>query len=341
MNDTMIKISQPDTQEVPRPRFGTAHVWVESPLQLLSAVETHAAGLLGDEVRIIPRRGMPLEATTGALLRNSPAGLHFMPAAKRPPQPSSARDRYVTGDAYSGRIQRTMLTGVKAKEIVIIDDGLATLALIRQLVSEEPTAVVRARAKNTAARVGLGLAMWHRLRGLAREGRLLIVSALQVEPEIRKRMDALGIKFAQHRFEWLATQPVAERFTEATLLIGSAMAADGIIHAAPYLQWIRSIAAEGPVAFFPHRRETPQILEELQQIPNVVLKEHTIPIEMRLRDLRPGQEIRALPSTVIPSLRLLLGNEARNLYAQPVPGHWWTPSTSQDLRDHLSSSLRV
>ncbi len=341
MNDTMMKISQPESQEVPRPRFGAAHVWVESPLQLLSAVETHAAGLLGNEVYVIPRRGMPLEATTKALLKNSPAGLHFMPAAKRPPQPNSSRERYVTGDAYSGRIQRTLLTGVKAKEIVIIDDGLATLALIRQLVSAEPTPLIRARAKNTPARHALGLAMWHRLRSLAREGRLLVVSALQVDAQLKNRMEELGIKFAQHRFEWLATQPVAERFTEPTLLIGSAMAADKIIHAEPYLQWIRSIAAEGPVAYFPHRRETEQILSELRQMPNVILKQHTIPIEMRLRDLRPGQEIRALPSTVIPSLRLLLGNEARSLYAQPVPDHWWTSDTSQDLRDHLSSSLKV
>lgn len=341
MIDTMMKISPPETQEVPRPRFGVAQVWVESPLQLLSAVETHAAGLLGDQVRIIPREGMPLAATTKALLKNSPTGLTFMPAAKRPPQPNSARERYVTGDAYSGRVQRSLLTGVKAKEIIIIDDGLATLALIRQLVSTEPTALIRARAKNTPARHALGLATWHRLRTLAKEGRLLIVSALQVEPQIKQRMQELGIKFAQHRFEWLATQPVAERFTEPTLLIGSAMAADSIIHPAPYLAWIRSIAAEGPVAYFPHRRETPELLAELQQIPQLILKEHTIPIEMRLRDLRPGQEIRALPSTVIPSLRLLLGNEARSLYAQPVPEHWWTAETSQELRDHLSSSLKV
>ncbi len=341
MTLTMMKLTQHDTHEVPRPRFGTAHVWVESPLQLLSAVETHAAGLLGTDIRVIPRLGMPLEATTQALLNHAPAGVHFEPAARKPPQPKSSSDRYVTGDAYSGKVQRSLLAGVKAKEIIIIDDGLATLALIKQLISDSPTPLVRARAKNSAARIAMGLATWHRLRQLAREDRLLIVSALMVDAETRAKMADLGIKFAQHKFEWLATQPVAESFTEPTLLIGSAMVADQLIHEQPYLQWIEEISADGPVAYFPHRRETPELLEKISKIDQVILKEHTVPIEMRLRVLRPGQEIRALPSTVIPSLRLLLGPDARYLYPQAVPEHWWTDGTDIELREHLSSSLKV
>ncbi|WP_313812499.1 hypothetical protein [Glutamicibacter sp.] len=336
-----MKLTGPNTREVPRPRFGTAQVWVESPLQLLSAVETHAAGLLGHDVRIIPRQGMPLEATTQALLTNAPAGVRFLPAARKPPAPNSAADRFVTGDAYSGKVQRALLAGVKAKEIIIIDDGMATLALIKQLTATDPTPLVRARAKNSAARTAMGLAMWHRLRQLARDSRLLIVSALLVDDATQQRMEELGIKFAQHKFEWLATQPVAERFTEPTLLIGSAMVADGLIHEEPYLQWVASIAADGPVAYFPHRRENGQLLEKLGRIKNVVPMKHTVPIEMRLRALRPGQEIRALPSTVIPSLRLLLGHDARQLYPQAVPESWWTDSTPQSLREHLSSSLKV
>ncbi|MDR4534933.1 hypothetical protein [Glutamicibacter sp. PS] len=330
-----------DTGQVSRPRFGTARVWVESPLQLLSAVETHAAGLLGSDVHIVPRLGMPLQATTGAMLDSAPAGVSFQPAAKRPPMPKSAKERWVVGDAYSGKVQRALLGGVRAKEIIVIDDGLATLSLIAQLTQRSPTPLVRARAKQSAARTSLGLAMWRKMRALARESRLLIVSALQVPQEQRERMDELGIKFAQHKFEWLATQPVAERFAEPTLLIGSAMVADGLIHAEPYLAWVKSLAADGPLAYFPHRRETPQFLQLLDALENVHLKTHTVPIEMRLRDLRPGQEIRALPSTVIPSLRLLLGNEARSLYPLPVPEHWWTDTTSQQLREHLSRSLEV
>ncbi|GAA1405633.1 hypothetical protein AUR04nite_15760 [Glutamicibacter uratoxydans] len=340
-SSSIMKLTGHNTREVPRPRFGTAQVWVESPLQLLSAVETHAAGLLGHDVRIIPRQGMPLEATTQALLANAPAGVSFLPPARKPPAPKNSADRFVVGDAYSGKVQRALLAGIKAKEVIIIDDGMATLALIKQLTAMDPTALVRARAKNSAARTAMGLAMWHRLRQLARESRLLIVSALLVDEPTQQRMEEVGIKFAQHKFEWLATQPVAERFTEPTLLIGSAMVADGLIHEQPYLEWIASIAEDGPVAYFPHRRENGQLLEKIGRIENLVAMQHTVPIEMRLRALRPGQEIRALPSTVIPSLRLLLGHDAKALYPQPVPDSWWTDSTPHALREHLSSSLKV
>jgi len=327
--------------EVARPRFGSSRVWVESPLQLLSAVETHAAGLLGTRTRIVPREKMPLAATTRALLASAPTGLTICAPARRPPAPMGAEERWVTGDAYSGRVQRTLLGPIQAREIVIIDDGMATLALINQLVSEEPTPIVRERVANSKSRKALGLALWYRLRFMARDQRLLIVSALEVSRPIRERMHELGIKFAQHKFEWLATQPVAEKFQEPTLVIGSAMSADGLIHPEAYLDWLTRLSEDGPLAYFPHRREQPRMLERIGQLPNVTLKEHTIPIEMRLRSLKPGQQIRALPSTVIPSLRLLLGEDQTRILPKSVPDSWWTDSTSAAVREHLSSSLKV
>lgn len=327
--------------EVTRPRFGGSRVWVESPLQLLSAVETHAAGLLGTSTLIVPRRNMPLAATTKALLEAAPAGLSISEPARKPPASVGNDDRWVTGDAYSGRVQRVLLGPVQAKEVVIIDDGMATLALIRQLISDDPTPIVRGRVKNSASRKALGLALWYRLRFMARDQRLLIVSALDVGQEMRTKMHQLGIKFAQHSFEWLAGQPVEEKFLEPTLVIGSAMSADGLIHQQPYLKWLKTLSEDGPFAYFPHRREEAQALKQISKLPNVHMKEHTVPIEMRLRALTPGQQIRSLPSTVIPSLRLLLGKEQNQIFPKPVPADWWTDTTSLEVREHLSSSLKV
>lgn len=337
----MKKIVYRPQAEVSRPRFGHCRVWVESPLQLLSAVETHAAGLLGSNTRIVPRQNMPLEATTKALLQAAPRGLAIAEPSRNPPAPLSTDERWVTGDAYSGRVQRALLGPVQSREVVIIDDGLATLALIRQLTSQDPVPLVRERVENSAGRRALGLALWYRLRFMARDQRLLIVSALDVDEPTRERMEQLGIKFAQHRFEWLTAQPVAESFAEPTLVIGSAMSTDGLIHPDPYLEWLRDVAQDGPLAYFPHRRETPHLLELIDRIPNVRLKEHTIPIEMRLRRLRSGQLIRSLPSTVVPSLRLLLGTQRHQVIPQAVPEHWWTAATSRQLREHLSNSLKV
>ncbi|WP_431710693.1 hypothetical protein [Glutamicibacter uratoxydans] len=327
--------------EVARPRFGSSKVWVESPLQLLSAVETHAAGLLGTDTLIVPRRNMPLAATTEALLEAAPAGLNISDPARNPPSAVATDNRWVTGDVYSGRVQRALLGPVQAKEVVIIDDGMATLALIGQLISDDPTPIIRGRVANSGSRKALGLALWYRLRFMARDHRLLIVSALEVGRETRVRMHQLGIKFAQHNFEWLAAQPVEEKFTEPTLVVGSAMSADGLIHFEPYFQWLKSLAEDGPFAYFPHRRENPEALALIADLPNVQMKEHTIPIEMRLRALKSGQQIRSLPSTVIPSLRLLLGKDRKQVFPKPVPTDWWTETTTHEVREHLSSSLKV
>jgi hypothetical protein len=62
-------------------------------------------------------------------------------------------------------------------------------------------------------------------------------------------------------------------------------------------------------------------------------------VEMRLRGLRSNQTVRALPSTVLASLRLILAPNSVPLKGQPVPADWWMPGTTQELRRHLSSSL--
>lgn len=333
----------PADRSVARPRSGNAQVWVESPLQMLSAIEAHGAGLLGRTSTIHPRGGTHmLDATLHALMAQAPEGVSFAPAAANPPVlATSTADRWATGDAYSGRVQRALLGRIGAREVMIIDDGLATLGLLAALVADEPTALIRHRAAPTPARRALGIACWFRLRALARAGRLLVFTGLPVRTDVAAKFRELGGHLEGHRFEWLGTQPVGERIPEPTVVVGSALAADGLIREQPYLRWLAGLTDEGPLAYFPHRRETPGFLAELAAHPRVRVREHTIPIEMRLRSLRRGQVVRALPSTALPSLRLLLGANGIRIAGTPVPAAWWNPSTTPELRTHLSSSLEL
>lgn len=326
-----------------RPRFGHAEVWVESPLQLLSAIEAHGAGLLGTSSRIHPREGTTvLDATLAELVAQSPEGVSFASPAGTPPAPGSAGSRrWVTGDAYSGRIQRALLGPLGTQEIIIIDDGLATLGLVKALIREEPTALVRPRSAAGAARRALGIACWYRLRALARAGRLLVFTALPVDPQVSNAFLALGGHLESHGFEWLNTRPVPARIPEPTVVVGSAMAADGLIKEEPYLHWLHSLAQDGPIAYFPHRRESAGFLNRLSAHDAITVREHTIPIEMRLRALRSGQVVRALPSTALPSLRLVLGGSGVRITGKDIPAAWWNPAASPGLRSHLSSSLEL
>lgn len=328
--------------ELARPRFGRAAVWAESPLQLLSAVEAHGAGLLGQETLIHPRSdAVGMDSTLRSLMEQVPDGVRFAPPSSSLPFTSAKTlDRWVTGDAYSGKVQAELLRGVGADELVVVDDGLATLSLLKMLVSERPIPLIRPRAVPTTRRRALGLAMWWRLRRLAGQGRLLVFTALSVPAAVESRFRSLGGHLERHRFEWLGTQPVTENIHEPTIVVGSAMPADGLIHSEPYIDWVRQLTDDGPVAYFPHRREQPDLLTTLAEHPLVRVKQHTVPVEMRLRGLRPGQTVRALPSTVLASLRLILAPSGVPLKGQPVPDDWWLPETTEDLRRHLSSSLR-
>lgn len=333
----------PADSAVARPRSGNAQVWVESPLQLLSAIEAHGAGLLGRTSTIHPRGGTTmLDATLHTLMDQAPPGVSFAPAAPNPPPlASSTAYRWATGDAYSGRVQRALLGRIGAGEIIIIDDGLATLGLLASLVAEEPVALIRPRATPTAARRAMGIACWFRLRALARAGRLLVFTGLPVHAALASRFTEIGGHLEGHGFEWLGTQPVGERIPESTVVVGSALAADGLIREEPYLQWLVQLTDDGPLAYFPHRRETPGFLERLAAHSLVHVREHTIPIEMRLRSLRRGQQVRALPSTAVPSLRLLLGANGIRVSGHSIPPDWWTTDASPALRVHLSSSLEL
>ncbi|GAA4363735.1 hypothetical protein [Paeniglutamicibacter cryotolerans] len=332
----------PAPTEVTRPRFGRAEAWVESPLQLLSAIEAHGAGLLGTSTRIHPRGGgTGLDATLRTLISSAPAGIEFARHSLALPSPAVPEiDRWVTGDAYSGKFQQALLGRLAVREVVVIDDGLVTRSLLRTLCANEPTPLVRQRSAANPARSALGLAAWYRMRALARTGRLLVFTALPVEAGLEARFRELGGHLERHRFEWLGTQPVAEHFHQRTLVVGSALAADGLIDPGPYLHWVNGLCADGPLAYFPHRRERPGFLSELARNPLITLHAHTIPVEMRLRGLRTGQTVRALPSTVLPSLRLLLRPNGVRVEGRAVPDHWWTDEAAPGLREHLSTSLQ-
>ncbi len=316
-------------------------VWAESPLQLLSAVEGHGAGLLGRNTTIYSRAGaVGMSGLLSSLMAQVPAGVDFGPGRTAvPPARTAGVDRWVVGDAFSGQVQRQLLRSPAADEVVVLADGLSTRKLLTELTGETPRPLLRPRAPRTAARSALGLAAWFRLRRLARQGKLLVFTALPIDTAVHVEFGRLGGHLEFHRFEWLSTQPVTETVREPIIMVGSAMPADGLIYADPYINWVHDLTQDGPVGYFPHRRGTPEVLERIAAHPMIHMKEHTVPVEMRLRGLCPPQTVHCLPSTVLASLGLLLSTTGVKLHVPPVPRTWWTATTTEQLRRHLSSSL--
>ncbi|WP_203947334.1 hypothetical protein, partial [Planotetraspora thailandica] len=304
---------------------GSAIAWVESPLQLLCVIEAHHAGLLGAVTRVVPRAGLPaLRLTRRALSSlDLPAGLTFEEPAGRMPKPGRT---WAVGDAFSGRVQFALVTANPGRT-VLVDDGLATIHLLELLSQRRP--LLRARVKAGIGRAVLGATAGFRLRG----NRLTVFTALPVPDDLAHAVRNTGTRLVRHDFAWLRSQPCEQPPSERTVVLGTSLVRNGLIHRDYYLDWLQSIGE--PLGYYPHRREDPRDLERIAGIPGVNVHEAGVPVEITLRDLQPHQQVLSLPSTAVTSLRVLLSARGVSVETVKVPDDWWTDAAPPDLRTHL------
>ena len=331
--------SDPRTKEPRAASPRVAGALVESPLQLLCTTEAHAAGYGGEITQVhvrddVPALGNALSAVTKLAL---PTGLTFDLAGRR--SALTAREPvWLVGDAFSGIFQATAPLR-RPERIVLVDDGLATLELCRLLVRRAP--LVRIGNPARAPRRRLGAVAAGRLRSLAADGRVTIFTALPLAPDLATGLRTLGFDVRRNRFSWLSAQPPDETITEPTVVVGTAMTADRLIDVSPYVEWIRSLAAEGPLRYLPHRRQTPEVLATLASIDGVTVDAPGAPVEIRLRGLQAGQRVLSLPSTSTILLTTIISPLGVPVTALDVPTDWWTSRASAEHQAHLTSVVEL
>lgn len=332
--------ARPDPAALPARPARPAGALVESPLQLLCTVEAHAAGYGGAPTRVhvrddVPALGAALDAVRGFGL---PDGLETDLAGRRAAL-SAHEPVWLVGDAFSGLFQATALLRRGLERVVLADDGLATLELARRLAADEP--LVRMRAEPGAPRRRLGAAAARRLRHLAAQGRVTLFTALPLDPAVRAKLTAQGFAVVRNDFSWLASVPVGDAPVEPTVVIGSALAADGLVDPDAYIAWVGGLAADGLVRYLPHRRQAPELLARLAETPGVTLDSAQAPVELRLRGMTAPQRVVSLPSTAAVLLTTILSPRGVAVTPQAVADSWWTSRATPGLRAHLSSVLRL
>ncbi|MFB7799086.1 hypothetical protein [Isoptericola sp. NPDC056134] len=310
--------------------------FVESPLQLLSAVEAHAAGHAGARTRVLARADVP--ALTGDVdavrALGLPPGLDvdLAPAPRRLPH-----DVVVVGDPFAGTFQSALVRALRPPQrIIVVDDGLGILDLAHRLTSG--SSLVRIGAPPGSLRFGLGALAALRMRHVAEDGGLSLCTALPLDPDLRAWLRLLGIDVLEHAFGWLRGRPAADAPAEPTVVLGSALAADGLLHPDRYVAWVRGVAADGPVRYVPHRRHDPRISALLEQAPGIEVDAPGAPVEIRLRGLRPGQRVVTLPSAAALTLSRLLVPRGVAVVPHAVPDAWWTDRATPELRHRLRAA---
>lgn len=314
---------------------------VESPLQLLGALEAHAAGFGGRSTTVHVRGDVPALATAADAMRA--AGLPDGVVLSDAPAPRPGGAHWLVGDAFSGRWQAQLARTAPRGDVVLLDDGLATVALARMLVARRP--LVRPSRVSVGApgagRRALGGLVGQRLRALAGAGRLRLFTAMPLDAPLVGRLVDLGVDVAIHRFEWLSARPLSAAPPEPTVVVGSALVADGWIRPQPYIDWVRRLAEAGPLLYLPHRRGEERTLARIASIDGVRVQPPALPVEMLLGGLRPPQRVVCLPSTAYVLLGSLHASTRVRVDAMPVPDDWWTGRAAPHVREHLSSVLAL
>lgn len=304
---------------------------VESPLQLLCTIEAHAAGLGGEATHVHVRDDVPTLAQARDALDRAdlPAGLRMDVGPVRREMWSWRRNRIV-GEMFSGIVQTSLLTRPVAS-ITMVDDGLAALDLDRILTS--PTgAFVRSGVRSGAGRRALGRAAADRLRALARRGGLTLFTALPLPAEALGRLSDAGVRVVPNEFGWFTSQPLERAPEQPTVVVGSGLVGAGFVDTDPYLEWVLSLAASGPVLYVPYRRDEPLVQRVLRTTPGVTIADPGAVLELRLSGMRSGQRVLSLPTTSSVLLTSMLGRRGVQVGVRDVPDDWWTPGVPEQVR---------
>lgn len=299
--------------------------WVESPLQLLGALE-HASRTVDERERplaILPRAGdAQLERTASHLHdRGLPEAVAIgIDRRLMPWHRFVAGGEWLVGDAFSGLVQARLARAVPER-LVLVDDGAITRRLAHLLVAGEPLLRLARTATDGPGglRRALAAATTRTLRELAGEGRLVVSTYLAPADPAVVTLLALGAHVRHHRFDVTREHGLGARDVPdgRRIVLGTAAVADGLIRADDQRALVARLAREHRVAYLPHRREPEWFLRALARERHVDIVPAVLPVELALGGAPRPLDIVSRESSALETLGIVLeGTGSRIRLAQ-------------------------
>ena len=336
------------------PRAGNAGprtlAFVESPVQLLNVLEwAHARSARrgAHPRRAVPDRpddaaascaGWPTWPATRA---TRSAGRRRGAAPLRPSTPSAASpgllrraDRVVLGDPFSRYVQ-LLLTITRARDLVVVDDGTATMEFVAQLARGERLVRWHRKGGRPGPRdlvfAPVSVRRAHAASPRAATARVEIFSSMPMEetPD--------GVTVTANDFAWTRARFGPPRITKGADMVGTSLVETGVVDDDRYLEAVRALArAHGATRYFAHRRESAEKLHRLAVETGLEIVRPDLPLELIARRGPIGRTVLSFPSTVVHTLPLALsGTEVRVAVCDIDPA-WLTENASPRAQGFLS-----
>ncbi|MHC0431165.1 hypothetical protein ACX6XY_13375 [Streptomyces sp. O3] len=240
--------------------------------------------------------------------------------------------RVVIGDPFSRYVQ-LLLTLTHARDLVVVDDGTATMEFLTQLASGER------------------LVRWHRRGGRrgARDVLFAPVSAsarrrltpsgardVEVFSSMPVRAPA-GIRITENDFSWTRARFGPPRVCESADIVGTSLVETGVVDRERYLAAVARLArTHGAGRYFAHRRELPEKLQRLSAETGLDIVRPDLPLELVARRGPIGRTIVSFPSTVVHTLPLALAGAGVEVAVCDIDPTWLTDHASPRAQGFLS-----
>jgi hypothetical protein len=242
-------------------------------------------------------------------------------------------DRIVMGDPFSRYVQ-LLLTITKARDLVVVDDGTATMEFVAQLASGER------------------LVRWHRKGGRPGPRDLIFApvsssARRRLTPSTRRKVEIFssmpieetpeGVTITANEFAWTRATFGPPRITKGADMVGTSLVETGVVDADRYVEAVTALAkTHGATRYFAHRRESTEKLHRLAVETGLEIVRPDLPLELIARRGPIGRTILSFPSTVVHTLPLaLVGTEVRVAVCDIDPA-WMTENASPRAQGFLS-----
>ncbi|MFI2430528.1 hypothetical protein [Streptomyces sp. NPDC018693] len=242
-------------------------------------------------------------------------------------------DRVVMGDPFSRYVQ-LLLTITRAPELVVVDDGTATMEFVAQLARGER--LVRWHRKG--GRPGPRDVLFAPVSASARR-RLTPRGDRQVEvfSAMPVRETPEGVRVTRNAFAWTRARFGPPRVTKGADLVGTSLVETGVVDADAYVEAVRALArAHGATRYFAHRRERADKLHRLAVETGLEVVRPELPLELIARRGPIGATVVSFPSTVVHTLPLALTGTEVRIAVCDIDPTWLTAHASPRAQGFLS-----